>query len=128
MGLAFAKSPAPAGLFGTLPRLTRSKRGEAVAVVENPQTSFEEKLVDDPQLLELLRKRRRLNEAKAEAAKAAKEAHEAVLAKLGEHDLEAGQTIRVGDYLVTKRHVGAAEVAFTRGGRDQLTIRFAGAE
>ena len=100
-----------------------------MATVErNTQTSFEEKLVDDPQLLELLRKRRRLNEAKADAAAKAKEAHEAVLAKIEEHDLADGEAMRVGDYVVSKRRVEAADVSFTRGGRSQLTIRFAGAE
>jgi hypothetical protein len=97
-------------------------------VTETAQTSLEEKLVDDPQLLELLRKRRRLNEAKSEAARAAKECHEAVLAKIGEHDLDDGETIRVGDYIVTKRRIEPADVAFVRGGRSQLSIRFAGAE
>ena len=99
-----------------------------MAIQERAQTSLEERQIDDPQLLELLRKRRRLNEAKSEAAAKAKEAHEAVLAKLGEHELEVGQTARIGDYIVTKRHVQAADVEFTRGGRDQLSIRFAGAE
>ena len=100
----------------------------ALEAVADPQGSLEEKLIEDPVLLELLSERRRLNGIKSEATKNAKDADEKAKAKLAELDLDDGDVIRVGDFLVTKRAVAGREVSFTSGARSQLSIRFTGLE
>lgn len=85
-------------------------------VTNQPQTALlYETQIENDELEALLVRREKLAGEKSVATAKHREVDDAAKAIIATLDLGDGVTIRVGDYLVTRRVTEAADVAFTRG-------------
>lgn len=95
----------------------------ALALAADPQTTIDEKTLEDPALLKALDGRHAAKTKARDAAKAAKEAHDKVTALLDAHDLDDGAIVRVGRYRIERKAIEARHVEFDTDPSSRLTIR-----
>lgn len=86
------------------------------------QTGMDETPHDDKVLVDLLEKRLRLADDKAEIGKTFKEAHKAVVAEIDKLQLPEGGALRVGRFRITRTAVPAKSVSFDTEATSRLTI------
>lgn len=86
------------------------------------QTGMDETETDNKILSDLLEKRLRLSDDKAEVTKAYKEAHKAAVAEIDKLDIPGGQAIRIGRFRITRSTVAARHVEFDTDPTSRLTI------
>jgi len=95
-----------------------------VAVHSDPQTRIDERVIESPELLEALDKRANAHEAARSAKGELELRHADVIAELGKHGLEEGDTIRVGTYRITKTKPGEPKpVTFETTPTSRVMIR-----
>jgi hypothetical protein len=92
-------------------------------LAERPQTSLEERILENPTLEQALEDRQKTKERAANARKAHKQNDERAKALIEETGIGIDEPIRVGRFVIRKRHVDGREISFETGPRTQLSIR-----
>lgn len=89
---------------------------------EDPQTTIDERVVENPELEQALVDRGKLKAFAGEATKKYREQNEIVRGMVAEFALEDGQSIRVGRYRITRTPVAGRAVAFETNPTSRVTI------
>lgn len=92
------------------------------AIDGSGQIGMDERVVDDKELSDLLEKRLRLGDDKAEVSKAYKAAHNEVKDAIAKLDLDEGDVVRVGRFRITKVAIPSRDVSFTTDATSRLQI------
>ena len=90
------------------------------------QLGMDERVVEDKALSDLLEKRLRLADDKAEIGKTYKAADTEAKDAIAKLDLDDGDAVRVGRFRITKRRTEATHVEFERGGTSRIQIELFG--
>ncbi|HWC39645.1 MAG TPA: hypothetical protein VG476_14000, partial [Acidimicrobiales bacterium] len=96
-----------------MPESTRTKTQD--------QLSFDEKVIDDPDLEDALEAREKLKGQRAALNAKFKEAHEAAVGLIDELAVSEDQVVRCGRFRLTKSHVDARHVEFDADASERLT-------
>jgi len=92
------------------------------AIDGSGQLGMDEKPVDNKALSDLLEKRLRLADDKAEITKTFKEADKAAKAEIDKLPLADGQAIRIGRFRIARQAVPPRSVSFETEATSRLTI------
>ena len=96
------------------------------AIDGSGQIGMDERVVEDKALSDLLEKRLRLADDKAEIGRSYKAADTEAKEAIAKLDLDTGDAIRVGRFRIEKKLTEAAHVEFDRGGGSRLSITLFG--
>jgi hypothetical protein len=99
-----------------------------MAVKSKSQTSLEERLIDSADLEEALEEREKRNNSAKELRRQFREADERAKGLLAEHELQDGDTVRCGRFLITKAPVPGRTVSFETTPSSRVRIDTAEAE
>lgn len=88
----------------------------------NPQLATDETLIEDAELEKALNDRETAKGRKVEATNKFKAIDQAVKDKLGEHGIEEGDAVRVGDFRIARIAVAPKEVEFSTAKTTRLNI------
>ena len=95
----------------------------AVGATAEAQTSIYETTIEDPALEAALEKRHAAREKLKPLKKAAKEADDQAKALADALDIGDDATVRVGRFLLTRRHVAGRDVSFTADATKRLYVK-----
>lgn len=92
------------------------------AIDGSGQTGMDETPIDNKKLSDLLEKRLRLGDDKAEISKTFKAADKEAKAEIDKLALDDGQVIRIGRFRISRSAVAARSVSFDTEATSRLTI------
>jgi hypothetical protein len=94
-----------------------------MAVVEQPQTATDERILESSALKEALETREKRKNSMRELRRQYKEADERARALIGEFDLQEGEVGRIGKFRIEKKVMPARDVSFTTDPKARITIK-----
>lgn len=94
-----------------------------MAVVEQPQTATDERVLDSEALEQALEQREKRKNSMRELRRQFKEADERAKALIGEFDLQEGEVGRIGKFRIEKKVMPSRDVSFTTDPKARITIK-----
>lgn len=94
-----------------------------MAVVEEPQTATDERVLDSDALEEALEQRENRKNSMRELRRQFKEADERARALIGEFDLQEGEVGRVGKFRIEKKVMPGRTVSFETDPKARISIK-----
>lgn len=96
-----------------------------MSVTEDPQTSIDERVIEQSAPEEALEERERRNNSRKELTRQFKEADDRARALLSEFDLQDGEVARCGRFRISKKSIPSRSVAFETSPSSRIQIQLA---
>lgn len=94
-----------------------------MAVMEQPQTATDERVIESESLEQALETREKRKKSMRELRRQYKEADERAKALIGEFDVQEGEVVRIGKFRIEKKVMPSRDVSFTTDPKSRITIK-----